>query len=66
MSSFPISDEQMLKATDLLKTGGVVVFPTETVYGIAADATNTHAIEKVFEIKEREEWKTPALICVND
>ncbi|MDP3211148.1 L-threonylcarbamoyladenylate synthase [Methylotenera sp.] len=36
-----------------LKNGGVVAIPTETVYGLAADATNDSALKKVFEIKQR-------------
>jgi len=40
-------------AASIIKRGGVVAFPTETVYGLGADATNTTAIEKVFEVKGR-------------
>jgi len=36
-----------------LKSGGVVAIPTETVYGLAADATNDSALKKIFEIKQR-------------
>lgn len=50
------------QAVRVLKQGGVVVFPTETTYGIAADATNSFAIQRVMKIKGRELWKTPPLI----
>ena len=40
-------------AASIIKSGGVVAFPTETVYGLGADATNEAAIEKVFEVKGR-------------
>ncbi len=40
-------------ATKILYKGGVIAIPTETVYGIAADATNKKAIERIFEIKNR-------------
>ena len=40
-------------AVEELKAGGVVGLPTETVYGLAADAFNADAVAKVFEIKER-------------
>lgn len=60
-----ISDENIKNAITILKKGGVVVFPTETSYGFAADAKNNHAVEKVMEIKGRELWKTPPLIVVN-
>ena len=41
------------KAIEVLKQGGVVVFPTETAYGLAADATNEVAVERVGKIKGR-------------
>ena len=41
------------RAADLLKEGGVVAFPTETVYGLGADAFNPYAVAKIFEIKRR-------------
>ncbi|MCD6551618.1 L-threonylcarbamoyladenylate synthase [Thermotoga sp.] len=49
---FP-SEESLKEAVDLLKGGEVVVFPTETVYGIGADAYNEKACRKIFEIKGR-------------
>lgn len=44
---------QILKASTLLKEGNLVVIPTETVYGIAADATNSDAVNKIFKLKGR-------------
>ncbi|GDX51690.1 threonylcarbamoyl-AMP synthase [Bacteroidota bacterium] len=41
------------EATKILYKGGVIAIPTETVYGLAADATNKKAIERIFEIKNR-------------
>ena len=41
------------KAADIIKRGGLVVFPTETVYGLGADATNTAAAESIFKAKGR-------------
>lgn len=40
-------------AADIIKKGGVVAFPTETVYGLGADATNSKAIMKIFKLKKR-------------
>ena len=40
-------------AVACLRTGGVVVFPTETVYGLGADARNAAAVQRVFAIKGR-------------
>ncbi|MDP2785894.1 MAG: L-threonylcarbamoyladenylate synthase [Sulfurimicrobium sp.] len=44
---------QIEAAARLLRAGGVVAFPTETVYGLGADATNPEAVRKIFEIKGR-------------
>ena len=41
------------EAVEILKTAGVVAFPSETVYGLGAIATNPKAIKKVFDIKKR-------------
>lgn len=46
-------DKAIEKATSLLKKGEVVAIPTETVYGLAADATNSEAVQKIFEAKGR-------------
>lgn len=45
--------ENIKKAGELLKKGGVVAFPTETVYGLGADAFNAEAVARIFEIKKR-------------
>ncbi len=57
-----LSPQLVREAIAVLKKGGVVVFPTETSYGIAADATNTRAIKKVFAIKGRSSEFPPPLI----
>jgi len=57
------TEEDIKKAVETLKTGGVVVFPTETAYGLAADATNAHAVSRLMAIKGRDGWKTPPLVA---
>ena len=49
----PVSDESLALAADLLRRGELVALPTETVYGIAADARNGAAVKKIFEAKGR-------------
>ncbi len=44
------------KAAQILKDGGIVAFPTETVYGLGADASNPLAVAKVFEAKRRPQF----------
>lgn len=48
-----INDINVSEAKKILEKGGTVIFPTETAYGIAADATSEEAIEKVYELKQR-------------
>ncbi|MEL6812190.1 MAG: L-threonylcarbamoyladenylate synthase [Bacteroidota bacterium] len=50
------------KALAILKRGGLILYPTDTVWGIGCDPTNEEAIEKVFQLKKRAESK--ALICL--
>ena len=45
--------EQIQAAAFLLKTGGLVAFPTETVYGLGADASNESAIARIYQVKNR-------------
>ena len=51
------------EAAALIRSGGMVAFPTETVYGLAVDATNTDAIRRIFTVKGRPENK-PILILI--
>ena len=53
--------ESFQRAAEVLQRGGVVAFPTETVYGLGADATNADAVARVFAIKGRP--STNPLIC---
>jgi L-threonylcarbamoyladenylate synthase len=47
------SPADLEKAAEILKNGGLAAFPTETVYGLGADAFNTRALARVFEVKGR-------------
>ncbi len=51
--SSDFSDAELLKAADIIKRGGLVAFPTETVYGLGADATNPEAAKKIYDAKGR-------------
>ena len=46
-----------MKAMDIIEKGGVIIFPTDTVYGIGCDPYNEAAIERIYEIKSRERTK---------
>jgi tRNA threonylcarbamoyl adenosine modification protein (Sua5/YciO/YrdC/YwlC family) len=51
------------KVVDILKNGGVVVYPTDTYYGIGCDIMNKKAIERIYQIKQRNMSKPFSFIC---
>ncbi|PWB51704.1 MAG: threonylcarbamoyl-AMP synthase [Candidatus Methanoperedenaceae archaeon] len=53
------------KASEIIKKNGIVIYPTETVYGIGANIFSTAALEKVFAIKKRDKDK-PVSVAVSD
>ena len=54
ISSNEIENDKIIKETaEIIKQNGLVVFPTETVYGLGADATSKIAAKKIFEAKGR-------------
>ncbi len=56
--------EDIKRAIETLRNGGIILYPTDTVWGIGCDATNLEAVKKVYEIKHRDDSK--ALICLVD
>lgn len=65
MKKVKIPSKSVDKTVYALKRGGVVIFPTDTVYGFLADASNKKAVEKVFNIKKRPKSK-PLPVFVKD
>jgi L-threonylcarbamoyladenylate synthase len=53
------------QAVNVLKQGGVILIPTETVYGIAVDATNKSAVDKIYQIKKRDIAKPLQILVKN-
>lgn len=50
--------KELQKSLSALKTGGIILYPTDTVWGIGCDATDENAVEKIFKIKQRSESKS--------
>lgn len=61
--SHPDYKNDIKKAVDILKNGGIVVYPTETVYGIGCDPLNVEACMRIQYLKKREETKTMLLLA---
>ncbi|MEG1660263.1 MAG: L-threonylcarbamoyladenylate synthase [Bacteroides sp.] len=49
--------QEVKKACQVMKEGGVILYPTDTVWGIGCDATNAEAVQRVYEIKQRADSK---------
>lgn len=62
------SDESLrkglIKAVKIISEGGIVAFPTESFYGLGVDATNSHAIKRLFKIKKRDH-NVPILVLIS-
>ena len=56
--------DDLQQAADILRKGGVILYPTDTIWGIGCDATNDEAVERVFRIKQRADSK--AMISLVD
>lgn len=66
MKHISINDPKSLEtALQRLQEGGVIVYPTDTAYGLGVDATNRDAVSKIFQIKQRELGK-PLPVIVSD
>ena len=55
--------EQINKALEVLRSGGIILYPTDTVWGIGCDATDPQAVAKVYAIKNREDSKSLVLLA---
>ena len=56
--------EEIEKALAVLRKGGIIIYPTDTVWGIGCDATNDKAVQKIFRLKKRMDHKSMiVLIC---
>ena len=59
-----IEYDKLLKPAQIIKNGGLVIFPTETVYGIGTNALNSKAVKKLYEVKKRP-YEKPISLLVN-
>lgn len=57
--------DDIIKATEVLKSGGIILYPTDTIWGIGCDATNKEAIQRIYSIKKREDSKSMLILMEN-
>lgn len=55
-------EEEVLKCAELLRAGKVLLYPTDTVWGIGCDATNEEALMRIYDIKQRNEKKSMIIL----
>lgn len=60
----PESKEDIRRAVEVMNKGGVILYPTDTIWGLGCDATNADAVRRIYEIKQRTDAK--ALISLVD
>ena len=55
-------NQEIINAFEVIKNGGIILYPTDTVWGIGCDATNPDAVAKIYQLKQRTESKS--MICL--
>lgn len=58
--------DEVAKALKVLQDGGIILYPTDTIWGIGCDAGNTEAVKKIYQLKQREESKSMIILLDND
>jgi len=54
--------EEVTKALKVIQDGGIILYPTDTIWGIGCDATNTEAVKKIYSLKQRDEAKSMIIL----
>ncbi len=57
--------DDLKKAVEVLKNGGIILYPTDTIWGIGCDATNKDAVKRIYDIKKREDSKSMLVLMEN-
>lgn len=61
--TFPFASEDMAEAVSIVKGGGVILYPTDTIWGLGCDATNPEAVSRIYNIKQRPDSKALILLA---
>jgi L-threonylcarbamoyladenylate synthase len=57
--------EDIKKAIEVLKSGGIILYPTDTIWGIGCDATNEEAVKRIYDLKQRDDSKSMLVLLDN-
>src|SRR6201996_6645960 len=58
--------DEVAKALKVIQEGGIILYPTDTIWGIGCDATNTEAVKKIYQLKQRDEAKSMIILLDTD
>lgn len=58
------TEDDIKKAVEVMRNGGIILYPTDTIWGIGCDATNRDAVERIYKLKRRDDHKV--MICLVD
>ena len=58
-------ENDIINSINVLHSGGIILYPTDTIWGIGCDATNSNAIKKIYQLKNREEKKSMIILLAH-
>ena len=58
-------EEEIKRSLEVLNSGGIILYPTDTVWGIGCDATDPAAVQKIFDLKKRDDKKSMLILMNN-
>src|ERR1700733_9100899 len=58
--------DEVAKALKVIRDGGIILYPTDTIWGIGCEATNTEAVKKIYHLKQRDEAKSMIILLDTD
>ena len=58
-------NDMIFSTVSALESGGIILYPTDTIWGIGCDATKGDAVEKIYSIKHRDHSKSMLILCAN-
>src|ERR1700759_4438880 len=58
--------DEVAQAFKVIQDGGIILYPTDTIWGIGCDANNTEAVKRIFRLKQRDEAKSMIILLDTD
>src|SRR5229473_2206020 len=59
-------EKEIQNALEVLRSGGIILYPTDTIWGIGCDATNEGAVNKIYQLKKRSDSKSMIILLDNE